>query len=237
MLSTYPDADIKEAPPTPVDPLDGHDTMMTSLSAGYEEGDYFSDLELRVTYHDLLDNSAGYPPNTSLNMGRLAVRAKEGKSVQIQAIDIIEINSLYPRDNFFKPLAWQVSGGFDRQWTDKQTDLVPQVNGGVGFTWHAPLDGRVFGLLRSRLEYNEQFDRELDIAGGFSVGYFRQRTYGNTFLQAEQLYFTDGISRTNVQFSHNIVVARNSALRFSYTYSINDSDGAHEASLAYRHYF
>lgn len=237
MISNADVAAAEATPARPIDPLEGHDTMMASISGGYEEGDYFSDVEWRITYHDLLDNIAGYPANTSLNMGRLAFRAKEGKTVHMQAFDILEINSLYPRDDFFKPLSWQVNVGFDRQWTDGQDDLVPQLNGGFGLTYHAPLDGRVFGLLRSRLEYNDKFDRELDIAGGFSLGYFRQRSYGNTLLQAEQLYFTDGVERTTVQFAHNVVLARNSALRLSYKHSINDSDGTNEASLAYRHYF
>lgn len=95
----------------------------------------------------------------------------------------------------------------------------------------------MFGLVRSRLEYNTAFDRELDIAGGFSFGYLRQKRYGNTFLQVQQLYFTNGADRTIVEFSQNIVLARNSALRISYKRSINDSEAANETSLAYRYYF
>jgi hypothetical protein len=69
------------------------------------------------------------------------------------------------------------------------------------------------------------------------LGYLRQRSYGNTLLQVEHLYFTDGVKRTIMQFSHNFVLARDSALRFSYKRSINDSDAINEASLAYRYYF
>ncbi len=237
MLSGYePDPD-PQLPPRGEDPLDGHDTQMFSVSAGVEEDDAFSDLEWRISYHDLLDNIEGYPENTSLNMGRIVVRAKEGSGLRLQQFDIIEIDSLYPRSKFFKPLSWQVNTGFDRQWTGTKNELVPQVNAGVGLSYYAPFDGRVFAHLRTRLEYNTDFDRELDIAGGLRLGYLRQRSYGNTLLQAEHLYFTDGVERTIMQFSHNLVLGRNAALRIAYKRSINDSDAINETSLAYRHYF
>jgi hypothetical protein len=237
MLSGYEQDPHPQSPPRAEDPLDGHDTQLFSVSGGVEEDDAFADLEWRISYHDLLDNINGYPVNTSLNMGRFVVRAKEGNSLRLQQFDILEIDSLYPRNKFFKPLSWQVNTGFDRQWTGTKNELVPQVNAGVGLSYYAPFEGRIFAHLRTRLEYNQDFDRELDIAGGLRLGYLRQRSYGNTLLQAEHLYFTDGVERTIMQFSHNVVLARDCALRFSYKRSINDSDTINETSLAYRYYF
>ena len=129
------------------------------------------------------------------------------------------------------------STGFDRQWTNGSDELVPQANAGGGLTYRAPGNGLTFLLARTRLEYNDEFDRELDIAGGAQAGYLRQGKRNNTLVTAEQLWFTDGVDRTLLGFEHNYAVATNSAVRLLFKRSINDSEGVSEISLAYRHYF
>jgi hypothetical protein len=241
LLSMLPDYDLPaafiEAPPVPVRPDQGHRTMLASLSGGSEDGDAFSDLEWRLSYHDLLDGVAGYAPQMSLNMGRFVLRTRHGDGLQLQRLDVIEITSLSPRNRFFSPWSWQVQTGLDRQWTNGSDKLVPQLNGGAGLSYSAPLDGVAYGLLRSRLEYNQEFDRNLDIAGGALLGYLRQGARSNTLIELEQLWFTDGVDRTLIKIGQNLALTTNAALRLDFKRSINDSEGVSEVSLAYRYYF
>jgi hypothetical protein len=241
LLSMQPDyslpASFTAPPPTPARPDQGHGTMLLAVAAGTAEQDAFVDLEWRLTYHDLLDPVAGYPRGMSLNMGRFVVRGREGAGLRLQEVDLVEIRSLSPRDQFFRPWSWQVQTGADRQWTAGSDELVPQVNGGVGLSYAAPLDGLVFGLLQSRLEYNNNFNDELDIAGGFMFGYLRQGKNNNTLLELEQLWFTQGSERTALTVGQDFLIKRNNALRLHLKRQINDSQGNTEIGLGYRHYF
>ena len=221
----------------PVDPIKGHGSTLFAVTGGYQDEQWFGDVEWRIAYHDLLDPLDGYPTDTSLNMGRVVFRAQQGESLQLQRLDVLEINSLYPRDRFFKPLAWQVNMGFDRQHTKIKDQLVPQLNAGVGASFHGPFQGRLFSLLRARTEYNPSFERNVDIAGGVRFGYLRQYAVGSTVLQAEQLYFTGGVKRSAIEVGQSIHLAANVSLRFSFKRTINDSEGVNEASLAYRYYY
>jgi hypothetical protein len=225
-------------PPAPTDPLEGHRTMLLGASVGAEDGKWFSDLEWRLAYHDLLDDIEGFPRDMSLNMGRLVLRYRESDGLQLQRLDLVEITSTPPRDQFYKPLAWTTSVGFDRQFTNGDDELTFQGNGGVGFAWNSVFDGRLVTMLRTRAEYNEGFrDSNVDIAGGGSLMYILQRPFVNTLVQFETLHFVGGTDRQLIEFGQNYALARQHALRVNFKRSIDESDGINEASIGYRFYF
>ncbi len=227
----------------PLSPELGHKTTLIGVTAGYEggrqrgdEGGYI-DVEGRMAYHDLLDNIEGYPKGTSLNMGRMVIRVKEDQSAQLQRFDVLEITSLSTRSEFFKPLSWQVNAGLERQWTNGKDELVTQVNGGAGWTQSSLWGGRMFTLVKSRVEYNPGFEKNLDSALGFSAGAFWQGSQRSTMFQVESLRFTDAVDRHEVRLEHQLVLDKNAGLRFHFKRSLNDSDGVNEAGISYRYYF
>jgi hypothetical protein len=228
----------QRVPPAPIPPLDGHSTMMLSAGAGAEDGKWYSDIEWRLSYHDLLDNIAGFPSDTSLNMGRFVLRYRENVGLQLQRLDIIEITSVPPRDQFYKPLSWQTSVGFDRQWTNDDDELTFQGNGGVGLSYKTVFDGRVVTMLRGRAEYNDGFnDSKVDVAAGGSIAYLRQGVAGNTMFLAESLHFIGGTDRQLLELRQSFILSRNNAIRLHFKHSIDESDGINEAGLSYNVYF
>jgi hypothetical protein len=242
LLSFLASRDLSEiesrSPPAPVAPNEGHKSMLFSASIGAEDGKWFSDLEWRLSYHDLLDPIEGFPPETSLNMGRLVMRYRETDGLQLQRLDVIEIKSVPYRDQFYKPLSWQTSFGFDRQWTNGDDELTFQGNGGVGLSYKSLFNGRFVAMLRARTEYNDGFsDSKIDLAGGGSLGYLRQSVGGSTSVLFETLHFIGGTDRQLIDLQQSFVLTRNNALRFNFKRSIDESDGFNEASLSYRVYF
>ncbi|MGI9292009.1 MAG: Lnb N-terminal periplasmic domain-containing protein [Gammaproteobacteria bacterium] len=228
----------RQQPPQPLNPLEGHGTSMLSVGGGAEDGNWYADYEWRLSYHDLLDEIDGYPADTSLNMGRFVIRQREGDGFQLQQIDMVEITSTPPRDEFYKPLSWRTSVGVDRQWTNGDDELAYQANGGVGLSYRSLADGRLVLMLRSRAEYNDGFrDSKFDVAGGGSVMYLRQHPVGSTLLQFESLHFIGGTDRQLIEAQQNFVLTPNHALRLHIKRKIDESDGYNEAGLSYRYYF
>lgn len=223
--------------PRPVQPDDGHRTMLLAATLGQEAERSFGEVEWRLSYHDLLDAGAGYPDGASLNMGRAVVRLKEEGTVRLQRFDLLEITSLSSRNEFFRPFSWRVNAGWDRQWTNGHDELVTQVNAGVGGTWLLGGSLQVFTLLTGRIEHNDEFDRSLDFAPGISLGGVLGTRFGRTMLTIDRYRFTDEVDRTALGLGHNLPVGRSMALRFGLERRITESDRVNEMSLSLRRYF
>jgi hypothetical protein len=231
----------KPAPSPPIKPENGHQTMLLSAAGGVEDDAAIADFEWRVSYHDLLDASPGFPAGASLNMGRIVIRARENDSLQLQRLDMIEITSLSPRSSFFKPFSWRVDFGLERQWTKGDDPLVAQVNGGAGLTWAPVEQMRLYTLAIARLEYNSDLDRELDIAGGAQAGLRLETGFGNGLAEVGYEHFTDDVERTRLGLGWNLPVGTNHAFRLKWQRIIHDSnnirDQLNEISFAYRYYY
>lgn len=228
-------AAVKPQRPSP--PHEGHRTALVALGGGVEESRAVTDLEFRLSYHDLLDAPGGYPSGASLNMARVVVRHREGGTLQLQRVDALEITSLSPRDRFFQPWSWRVNAGLDRQWTDGDDVLVPQVNAGVGWAW-APQPALGFHLLvTGRIEHNHDMARELDVAPGLAAGLRLSGRRGVTLLGVDHYVFTDGVDRTVLGISHDWSLRPDFSLRFHVGRSVTDSDRIDEVLIGLRRYF
>ena len=102
-----PDTDT----PRPPQPDKGHRTALAALAFGQWDSRHYGELNLKLTYHDLLDPIAGYPPDASLNMLSATLRRAEGESLQLRRLALVDIRSLAPRNRFFRPVSWQARGG------------------------------------------------------------------------------------------------------------------------------
>ncbi|MBL8197976.1 MAG: DUF4105 domain-containing protein [Chromatiales bacterium] len=223
--------------PQPTAPQDGHRTGLLALGAGQEEARSYADVEWRLSYHDLLDPVAGYPVGSSLNMGRLVARLKEGGTLQLQQFDLLEITSLSPRDEFFQPWTWRVNAGWDRQWTDGDDVLTTQVNAGFGWTFAPAESLSLFGLVTGRLEYNHALEQELDVAPGLAVGARLDSQLGTTLLSTDYYQFTDGVERARYALRHNLPLGTNLALRLHAQRQVTDTDRVDEVGIALRYHF
>lgn len=234
--SAAPDA-APPQPPRPVAPEEGHHTGLLSATVGMEENRAFGEAEWRLSYHDLLDPEPGYPAGASLNMGRLVLRFEEGGTLQVQQLDVLEITSLSPRNEFFSPWSWRVNAGLDRQWIGGDDVLTTQVNAGFGWTF-APVDAlSLFTMLTGRIEYNHEIERSLDLAPGLAAGVRLKSVAGTTLLGADYYQFTDGVDRTLFNVRHSVSLTHNLALRLSLERNVTDTDRVDEASLGLRVYF
>jgi hypothetical protein len=238
LLNAYAAPDLPQtAPPRPPEPDEGHRTGLLAFSAGQEENLAYADFEWRLSYHDLLDDNAGYQPGASLNMGRVVGRLKEGGALQLQRLDLLEITSLSPRNLFFRPWSWRVNAGWERQWTLGNDVLVTQVNGGFGWTFAPVRPLSVYALVTGRLEYNHELSRELDVAPGLATGMTLHGPLGATQLAVDHYRFSDGVDRTLLALRHNLSLGTNLALRAGIERSVTETDRVDEASIALRYFF
>lgn len=223
------------ASPVPALPESGHGTAQWGLALGEREQLGYAELDMRLTYHDLLDPVAAYPDAASLNMLRAVVRKSEGAASKLQALDILDIRSLAPRSAFFRPVSWQARAGAERQLVGDD-GLSSFAHGGAGGSWR--LLGATASLLAvARLEYSEAFESNWQFAPGFTARLGWQLEGFAAAVEAQHYRFVNGVDRNLATVKIQQSLTPQQALRLSWSRQLQDGRAAEEVSLQWRRYF
>ena len=199
---------------TPTYPEYGHESRTWQLAAGSREGRAFAEYGLRMAYHDLADNLAGFPLGAQIELGDIKLRQYEGNHWQLEEFGLVNIRSLTPRSALLKPWSWQVEAGWERvAGEDGQRRLVPHLNGGGGFAWQPWNNVLGYSMATLRLEHHRDFDAPLSAAAGFDAGLLWRNPMGNLLLEAQADYFDNGEVRRSLNLAQQWELGRNLGVR------------------------
>lgn len=199
---------------TPTYPEFGHESRTWQLAAGSREDRAFAEYGLRMAYHDLADNLAGFPLGAQIEIGDLKLRQYEGNHWQLEQLELVNIRSLTPRSALLKPWSWQVATGWERVAGENgKRRLVPHLNGGGGFAWQ-PWDSVLgYSLATLRLEHHRDFDAPLNAAAGFNLGLLWRNPLGSLLAEGRGDYFDNGEVRRSLALAQQWELSRNLGLR------------------------
>lgn len=163
--------------PATVSPDEGHRSMRLTLAAGVEDDREYAEVGLRAAYHDELDPGLGYLPGSQIEFVNAVLRRYAGEDEPaLQRLDLVRVQSLAPRDRFFRPISWKADVGLRRDALAGDRDpLIAWAGAGVGGAWSLP--GRVLAYLLSEAEL-QAGNRAAGWAagGGVSGGFYQQLT-------------------------------------------------------------
>jgi hypothetical protein len=238
LLNSYPkDTLIDAAIDKPASPDQGHGSKRATLGAGKRLGNLYSELGFRMAFHSLEDDDQGFLRGAQINIGSLQIRAEENEGVSLYRLDLVDIFSLTPRSRFFKPLAWKVYAGLERQYTNGVDQLTAHVTGGAGGSWKLFKNSQLYALATARLEYNKQMDRAIEPAIGFTSGLLQHFGPSTARLDFSGEQFSDGIYRLRAAYNQNFVISTNHSIRFSAKYEWQEVDEFSDVQLNYQYYF
>lgn len=112
---------------------EGHKTQRLGLTLGEAEGDYFTQIEYRPSYHDLLDAKGGYLEGAELSMFSGSLGVSEDESLRVEEISFINIRSLAPSNALVTPKSWQINASLVRDFVIDDA-MVFRLKGGAGVT-------------------------------------------------------------------------------------------------------
>jgi hypothetical protein len=236
-LSRYPKTPDPLITP-PVKPETGHLSKRLTLGALERDGHGYTELGMRMSYHSLEDNEAGYMRGAQINIFGMALRRRNSTgTVYLQSANFADVFSLSPRSRFFSPLSWRVRGGLERVFSDDDERLVGHVTGGGGLAWSLHEDSMVYSLLTARLEANSTFTYKVEPALGAAAGglYHSAIGTGRTEINAEK--FTGGEYRINFSLTQNLVLSRNNALQLKLKREWHNDRDFNEVGLSYNFFF
>ncbi|WP_339080149.1 DUF4105 domain-containing protein [Pseudomonas sp. TMP9] len=197
-------------------PENGHQSRTWQLGAGSRGERSFAEYGLRMAYHDLNDNLAGFPLGAQIEILQLKLRQYENNDWQVERLDLATIRSLTPRNRLLQPLSWQVAAGLERvPGQGERRELVSHVNGGAGGTWQLGEDTLAYAMGTARLEHNSDFAAFIAPAVGFNSGLIWTNALGNLSLEAKGDYFQQGEVRRSLALNQQWEVSENLGLRMS----------------------
>jgi hypothetical protein len=158
-----------------VRPDQGHRTSRFSAGAGRRDARDFVELGLRPTYHDVLDDDAGYPGGAQIEFFHLRARRYEGNAAgddwRIESFIPVDIFSLSARDEFFQPKSWRVAAGWQRTLARSGAEpLAAALDGGLGGAWDLRRGVRVYASAEGAARAHDAFDSGYTLAAGARIG-------------------------------------------------------------------
>ena len=224
--------------PAPVSPDKGHGSKRTSFGLGKRLDNYYGEFGFKMSFHDLEDNAKGFLQGASINIGSLQIRAEENETIRLYRLDFVDIFSLAPRTQFFKPVAWRIYTGFERQFTNGVDQLTYHVTGGGGGNWKFLGDNQFYTLATGRLEINKQLDHTVEPGLGFTTGFLSHFGWSTARLEVSGEHFTGSMYRLRAQYIQNFVINTNNSLRIfaKYEWQENDVEFS-DINLSYQYYF
>jgi hypothetical protein len=222
---------------TPIAPEKGHGSKRASFGAGQRLDNTYAELGFRMSFHDLEDSEQGFLRGAQINIGNIQIRAEENESVRLYKLDLVDIFSLTPRTRFFKPPAWKVYTGLERQLTKGVDQLTGHITGGAGGSWQLLNNSLIYALATGRLEVNKQMDRAIEPAIGFTSGALLHFGSTTARLDVSGEQFDHGIYRLRTGYIQNFMISTNHSVRFTAMYEWQEEDEFSDIQLNYQYYF
>lgn len=220
-------------------PHEGHKTQTIKLGANaYQLDDNAiatAKLGYRYNYHDLLDNSRGYLKGANLEVFDIDIEKKHQSSAwQLTKMDLINIESLSPRNKFLSPLSWRVNLGYERS---PAQDSIFFVEGGAGGTWKLSSNSLLYALPSLRVENNHDYNAWVRPAVALKTGWLQQRDDWSVQIEYHGHYFNDDSWRQLTSARMQYHLNTNHALRVTLSRHNSDLGDTTQGDIQWRFHF
>jgi hypothetical protein len=191
-------------------------------------------LRIRPAYHELSDSDRGYVEGSQIIFTGVGVRYYfESERLKLQNLDLIDIISISPRDDFFQPLSWKVRTGLSQKLGEDGSDhLVYDLTTGGGFAWKSSAVGLFYVFAEAEADLGGRSEERWAVGAGGSAGVIR--SIGDRWkihLSGRDLYYALGDDHNSLTFSlqTDYALTANSsvsaAVRWIKAYSNSDTEG------------
>ncbi len=171
--------DIK-APSLP--PQQGHATGR--IAVGMEKGnslDSLYSIQYRPAYHNLLDPTPGYGDNSAIDFFAISAAVNEdGDDVFLKEFTLLDIQSLEPRDELFKPISWRTRISWQREYGRNRTRFSGL--GAAGLSYRPRTNGPLaYGFLEGSYLHDRALDKQDTLLGDIRLGLLWEPHLGMKF--------------------------------------------------------
>ncbi len=207
--------------PLPSLPEDGHGSNRIYVSTGLRKKEIFHEIRIRPAYHDLSDHDDGYHEGSQIVFLDLVLRYfYEKKDLNIQAIDIIDIFSISPHDEFFKPKSWRIYAGVNRKIIGDDEHLVTELKGGIGISKKI-FSVMFYALAEAGTMFHKTFRNGYSAGGGIQTGFIGNPSdfwKVHVYSETMRYFWGDKDTSTVINISNNLRLRKDIAIRLNITH-------------------
>lgn len=167
-------------PARPVSPDQGHPPRKLGIYGGFDtvDGRAFTGIRLRASYHDWLDDPAGYPSGSVIRMFEGDLRGyPDTGEVTLNEFILFQIRSLTPPAPWVKPLSWTAGISLEADPFERQHHRIP-ARFGAGFTFKIGSKTMVYGMMNQLLMWDSSLEENFSWEPGVEWGLMHS---GNRF--------------------------------------------------------
>jgi len=236
LISQFP---VRQAvsPPVPVRPDAGHDTAMVSLGVGREHKLDYSEVSLRLSYHDLLDRSDGYLRGAGISLGNLNIRRFEDGEIRLNSFDILRLRSVGSRFSMFRSISWGVDVGFVRDPFLESDRMSFRLKAHAGKSRMMGESSTVYALASPSINVFGNAENRTYINAHAAVGLLNYNRLGTGQIELGVDSLQRQPLRMQLTIRQNLSIARNHAIRVELSSSRQDETTVTAASFGYRVFF
>jgi len=229
-------------PKTPVEPEGGHGPARLSLAVGAKSGDAFLSVALRPANHSLTDPDAGYLPGAAITFMEAEARYYlDQRKLALHEFTFVGIDSVSPRDEFFKPISWTVKAVVEREETGKREHrTVLKTTGGPGLSYAFSGNGLAYGFIEPAVKIGSGLDDGYSLGIGSRLGLLKPLTHSwKAQLEFMAASFGPGDSHTVISAALNQTFSLNmdNAIKLNFRREKFDGFYSTEAVLGWNTYF
>lgn len=235
-----------EVPVPAVHPDEGHKTSRLALGVGSRGGRRFEEINLRPTYHDLMDDDGGYTRGAQIEFFNMRWRHYRGDDgPRLEEFTPLNIVSLSPRDDFFAPVSWKINVGWTRKYfADSDEPLILRASGGPGLAFNMPgsHEGKsvYYGFLEAALDAGKRFDRDYALGAGPTAGWLTDisdRWRINVYARSLRYGLGDAHNARELTLEQRYALNRQSALRLGLHRKQEFRDYRNAAEISLQYYY
>jgi hypothetical protein len=228
--------------PAPARPDEGHHSNRASLGFGFDEERPFQELRIRPAYHALLDNDPGYKRGSQIVFSDIVLRYRpRDERLRLEALDLIDIVSIAPRDDFFKHTSWKVRTDLFRRAVREDGDaLVYRLNPGFGRAYGNRLLGLWYVLIETDLHVGGALDGGYSAGAGASCGLLRNLTGSwkiHLFAGDIDYMLGDEDNAITAGFGQNVAIGPDMSVSLELLGERNDHDSGLESVIRWNAFF
>lgn len=227
--------------PIPKPPEEGHFSSRLSLGVGVRGDDIFQEVRFRPAYHDLTDPDDGYLEGSQIVFADTALRYYTNGRIRLETFDLLDIVSLSPRNNFFKPFSWKIKTGLTQKMgRDKKEHLIYQLDTGFGIAFKNELIGLYYALAEASLNVGGELRDYYALGVGIGVGTIKKIIdIWKINLSAEALFYRLGerFREYKVSAVHTLRINQNNSLNLSLSWKGIFNKERPEVKLNWNYYF
>lgn len=222
-------------------PDESHNSMRSSLSTGFRNGEAFQEVAYRPAYHSLVDNGYGYLKGAEINFLNVSARHYDSQNKYVlNRFDIVSIRSISPISHIFKPISYDVDININREMNpySQKEGYVFNSKLGAGGTFEIWQSLYVFSKLNGYFSYGGFIEQNQWSGVAPSVGLLFDLGKFRFLGEAQALLATSKFapkSKYNLEASYSL--SRNLSLGINYLYYDNYGHNLDEAKLGIRYHF